>query len=103
MDGSALQRILGILDAKETCGLFECLVAESVDFSQLVARSESTVLIAIGNDAERELISDAGDVLEQVDGSGVQIHTDTIDAGFDRGFETVLQLLLVDIMLVLSN
>ncbi len=61
------------------------------------------MLIAKRDDALRQLVADSRYVLQQIDGSAIQIHADAVHAGFNRGGEAALQLLLIDVVLILSD
>ena len=62
VDGGGIQRVGGISDAEEACGLLEGFVAEACDFFQLGTGGEAAVFRAEGDDVFREGIAEAGDV-----------------------------------------
>src|SRR5215813_10814457 len=61
------------------------------------------MLIAIRDGILCKLISDTGNVFQQIDRRIVQVNTNPIHAGFDDCSETALQFLLINIMLILAD
>jgi hypothetical protein len=50
MNARSIERVVAILDSKEPCCLFECLVAEAFDFPELRPGTESPGLLTARND-----------------------------------------------------
>ena len=70
---------------------------------QLRARAEASVLVAILHDVDRRALGDSGDVAQQRPRGGVEIDADAVDATLDHGFERLLQIALIDIVLILAD
>src|SRR5207237_2174496 len=70
---------------------------------ELDARAEAAIVIPKLDDLLRRALLDPGNIPQQRPGSRVEIHTDSIDAAFNCGFERVLQLPLIDIVLILTD
>ena len=102
MNGGHVEGIFAAADAQKAGGLLEGLRTEAGNGGQLDARAEAAMLIAILDDLLRGAFIDSGDVAQQSPGCGIQIDANAIDAGFDRALQTLHQLLLIDIMLILA-
>ena len=87
VNGGAIERVFSITNAEEAGGLLEGFRADTWDFIELLARAELTVLIAIGDDIERDTFGDAGDVAEERPGGCVEVDADAIHTGLNDGFE----------------
>ena len=103
MDGGHIERVLAAADAQEARRLFEGLGSDAGHCAELHARAEAAVLVAELDDLQRGALVDAGHVAQQRPGRGVQIDADAVDAAFDDGFERLLQLALIDIVLILAD
>jgi len=60
-------------------------------------------LVAVGDDIERGALGDASDVAEEGPGGGVEIDADAVNAALDYGFEGLLELSLIHVMLILTD
>ncbi len=103
MDGGAVERVGGVLDAEEAGGLLESLGAEAGDFEQLGAGGEGALLVAARDDGGGGGGVEAGDVGEELLGGGVELDADAVHAGDDGIVEGAFEAGLVHVMLVLAD
>ena len=90
-------------DAEEPGGLLKGFVAKAGNFFEFCPRLEGAVGVAEANDVFGDAAVEAGDVAEELFGSGVQLHADAVDAGLDAVVEGVLEEVLFHIVLVLAD
>ncbi len=103
MNGGDVERIIAVADSQEAGGLLESLGSDAGYGCQLYSRAEAAVFIAELDDFLGSSFVDAGDIAQQCPGSGVQIYSNPIDATFNHRFQRLMQAILVDIVLILSD
>ena len=103
MNGGGVERLLAAADAQEAGGLLEGFAPTPGTFLSWVREVKRAVPVAELDDVQGGALGNAGDVAEQRPGGGVEIDANLVDAAFNGGFERLLELTLVDIMLVLAD
>ena len=103
MHGGRVKRLGTIADAQKSGCLLKGPGSNASHLLQLVAGREAAMFVAELHDVQRHALRNAGDVAEQRPGGCVEIDTDLVDAGLDRGIERLLQQPLIDIVLVLAD
>ena len=103
VDGGHIEGVFAVADAEEAGGLFEGFGAEAGDGHELDAALEATVFIAELDDLLGDAFGEAGDLLEERGGGGVEIDADAVDAAFDGLFEALFEAALVDVVLILAD
>ena len=103
MNSRHVERIFAAADAEKAGGLLEGLRTEAGHRRQLDARAKAAMLVAVLDDLVRSAFVDAGDVAKQRPRRGIQIDANPIDARLNRAFQALHQLLLFDIVLILTD
>src|SRR5260370_1843245 len=103
MDRRAVQGIFTILDPEKSRSLLKRLITETFDFTKLSPGSDQAVLTTIRHHVLRELVANAGYVLQQIQRRGIEFDTYPVHTRFNHGRKAALQFPLVDIMLILTN
>ena len=103
VDGSVVERVVGIGNAQEAGALLIGFGAEARHVEQLSARAEGSVLSAVVDDACRKGRAEARDVGEQVAAGGVEVDADGVDAEGDGQVEGLVEGPLIDVVLILSH
>src|SRR3954449_784909 len=89
VNGGHVQGILTVADAKKAGSLLECFRAKARHGSQLDARFETSMPVAILDDFLRSAFVYSRDVSEQSPGRGVQVNANAIHTGFDSGLQSL--------------
>ena len=55
--------------------------------SELRARAEAALLVAVIDDVQRGALGDSGDVAQQRPRGGIEVDADAVDAAFDHRFK----------------
>ncbi len=83
VDEGVVERLAAVGDLEEARRLHKGGGAETRNFQQLLARAEGAVFFAVLDDGAGNAGVDAGDVLEQGGGSGIDLDSGEVDAGDD--------------------
>jgi hypothetical protein len=103
MHRARIQRMRGVADAQESCGLLKGLVAEPWHLHEIFAALERAVLIAEGHDVRRVGAVQAGNVAEKLLAGRVQLHADAVHRADHHMIEARLELVLIHVVLILAH
>ena len=103
VDRRAVERRFPVMDAQESRALGKCRITKTRHIVQSTAVFETAMLVAVGDDVLGNRGIDARNTAEECGGGGVEIYADMVDGVLDSSIERFLQLLLADVMLILSD
>ena len=103
MNGGAVERRLPVVDAQEARTLGKGGITEARDLVECLAARKASVLVAVGDDVLCNRGIDARNAVQQGGGCRVEIDADMVYGVLDRCVECLPELLLADIVLILTD
>src|SRR5262249_30344731 len=103
MHAGSIERIISARNAQKAGALFECFWPQTRHILERLSRAERAVGVAVQHDILRQSRADTRYACQQRRRGGVGINADRVHAIFDDRIKRTGQLLLAQVMLVLSD
>ena len=103
VDGAGVERVLTAEDSQEADGLLVGLWAQTRDLPHGLAAGEGAIGLAVLDDLRDDLPVQPGDVGEDLGAGRVDVYPDGVDAVDHHVVQSLFELLLVHVVLVLSH
>ena len=103
MNGGAVKRCFTFINTQEACALGKGGVSKTGDLKERLAVGKASVLVSVRDDVLCNRRIDACNAVQEGGGGGIEIDTDMVYGVLYSSIQCLPELLLTDIVLILSN